>query len=77
MDKRIPQLSKDAIDIDAWDENDIDAAISQMDADIDADLARMLAMTAEQCEADLRAAGVDVEAEKAKAREAREKAALR
>jgi hypothetical protein len=69
MAKRTPQKVLDAID--AWDDGDADA---QIDAHIDAEMERVLAMTPEQVEADLRAAGVDVEAEDAKARAAYEKA---
>src|SRR5579883_2320436 len=64
MAKRTPQQVLDAID--AWDEDDIDAQI-------DAETERVLAMTPAQREAELRAAGMDVEAEKSKAREAHEK----
>jgi hypothetical protein len=63
MAKRSPQQVLDAID--AWDEDDA----------IDTEMERVLAQTAEERENDLRAAGVDVEAERAKAREWREKAA--
>ena len=63
MAKRSPQQVLDAID--AWDEDDA----------IDAEMKRVLARTPEERENDLRAAGVDVEAERVKAREWREKAA--
>ena len=69
MAKRTPQQVLDAID--AWDDRDVDA---QIDAHIDAEMDRVAAMTPEQVEAELRATGVDVEAEDAKAREAYEKA---
>jgi hypothetical protein len=62
MTKRSPQQVLDAID--AWDEDDA----------IDAEMERVLAQTPEERENDLRAAGVDVEAERAKARAWREKA---
>src|SRR5260370_33242573 len=56
MEKR---TAKDVLDtIDAWEDDDA----------IDAEMERVLAMTREEREAELRAAGYDVEAEKAKAR---------
>jgi hypothetical protein len=63
MAKRSPQQVLDAID--AWDEDDA----------IDAEMERVLARTPAERENDLRAAGVDVEAERVKARAWREKAA--
>src|SRR5260370_42198608 len=56
MEKR---TAKDVLDtIDAWEDDNA----------IDAEMERVLAMTPEEREAELRAAGYDVEAEKAKAR---------
>jgi hypothetical protein len=73
MAKRTPQQVLDAID--AWKGDEIDAEIdAQTDAELEAEMDRVLAMTPGQREAELRAGGVDVEAEKAKAREAYEKA---
>jgi len=63
MAKRSPKQVLDALD--AWDEDNA----------IDAEMERVAAMTPEQIETDLRAAGIDVEAERTKAREWREKAA--
>jgi hypothetical protein len=63
MAKRSPKQVLDALD--AWDEDNA----------IDAEMERVLAMTPEQVENDLRTAGIDVEAERTKAREWREKAA--
>ena len=63
MAKRSPKQVLDALD--AWDEDDA----------VDAEMERVLAMTPEERENDLRAMGVDVEAERSKAREWREKAA--
>jgi hypothetical protein len=68
MAKRTPKQVLDAID--AWDDRDADA---QIDAHIDAEMERVVAMTPEQVEAELRAPGVDVEAEDAKAHVAYEK----
>jgi hypothetical protein len=62
MVKRSADQVLDAID--AWEEDDA----------IDAEMERVLASTPEQREAELRAAGLDVEAERAKAAESREKA---
>jgi hypothetical protein len=53
---------------------DVDAVVAKVDAEIDAEMETTLRLTREQIEADLRAAGVDIEAEKAKAVEAYEKA---
>jgi hypothetical protein len=63
MAKRSPEQILDALD--AWDQDDA----------IDAEMERILARTPEERENDLRAAGIDVEAERTKAREWREKAA--
>jgi hypothetical protein len=63
MAKRSPEQILDAID--AWDQDDA----------IDAEMERVLALAPEERERELLAAGVDVEAERAKAREWREKAA--
>jgi len=56
MAKRSPEEVLDAID--AWTD----------DAAIDAEMERILAMTPAECEAELRAAGIDIEADKAKGR---------
>jgi hypothetical protein len=54
---------------------EVDAqADAEFDAQVDAEMERVLAMTPEEREAELHAAGIDVEAERAKAREWREKA---
>jgi hypothetical protein len=63
MAKRSPEQVLAAID--AWDEEDA----------IDAEMERVLAMAPEERESELSAAGVDVEAERAKARAWRERAA--
>jgi hypothetical protein len=65
MKKRTPQQILDAID--AWNQPEIAA-------EIDAEMERVLAMTSEQVEVELRAAGVDVEADDAKGRDAYERA---
>jgi hypothetical protein len=62
MAKRSPEEVLNAID--AWDQDDA----------IDEEMARVLAMTPEERESELRAAGVDVEAERVKAREWPERA---
>jgi hypothetical protein len=78
MEKRPPKQVLDAIDaaIDAWNDGDVDvdAVVAKIDAEIDAEMETTLRLTRAQIEADLRAAGVDVEAEKAKALEACEQA---
>jgi hypothetical protein len=80
MEKRTPQQVLDAIDaaIDAWGDGDgdvdVDAVVAKIDAEIDAEMETTLRLTREQIEADLRAAGVDVEAEKARALEAHQNA---
>lgn len=80
MEKRAPRQVLDAIDaaIDAWNDGDgdvdVDAVVAKIDADIDAEMETTLRLTREQIEADLRAAGVDLEAEKTRALEACEKA---
>jgi hypothetical protein len=62
MAKRSPEEVLDALD--AWDEDDA----------IDAEMERVLAMTPEGRESELRAAGVDLKAERVKALEGRGKA---
>jgi hypothetical protein len=75
MEKRAPRQVLDAIDaaIDAWHDGDgdvdVDAVVTKIDADIDAEMETTLRLTREQIEADLRAAGMDVEAEKTRALE--------
>ena len=72
MKKRTPEQVLRAID--AWGGPETAPEIdAQIDAEIDAEMERVAALTPEQVETELRARGVDVEAEDANALEAYEK----
>jgi hypothetical protein len=62
--------------LDAWDAQDAagDDVAALDDAALDAEMERVLAMSQEDCERELREAGIDVEGEKAAGRDWREKA---
>jgi hypothetical protein len=78
MAKRNPEQVLAALD--KWGKEvpadaELDAQLdAEFDAQVDAEMERVLAMTPEERDAELRAAGVDVEAERVKAREWRERA---